>query len=77
MAGEVVFSIYCLVFKNVHTLDLRFLTQLDFWFPGKHALYDQMWAVSSAISWGNIFMKRLHPADAKQTQMKRQAGKDS
>lgn len=35
-----------------------------------------MWVISSEVTWGNIFMKRLHPADAKQTQIKRQARKE-
>jgi len=35
-----------------------------------------MWVIPSTVTWGNIFTKRLHPAYAKQTQIKRQARKE-
>lgn len=34
--------------------------------PMKTCLYDQMWIISGEVTWGNIFMKTLHPADAKE-----------
>jgi len=36
----------------------------------KICLYDQVWIISGEVTWGNIFMKTLHPADAKEKQQK-------
>lgn len=73
MVGRVVSVILGSVSETRYTLDLPLNRTLV---PKQTFVHDQMWVISSEVTWGNAVTKRLHPADAKQTQIHRQARKD-